>query len=215
MTPLPWRSHETTLSDEELLVLDGCYHGWVTPQQLSESTYRLAFNCRHSHGLVDNELRGCVDRLRNRGLLAIESTLHSTTIRATRYGGSQWEAERRPPWDRFCDVLLGGRTGRPDSRIIACSREPLLPSAVLDALSRHGYWRPAPAGAKLRIRTIKTDRLRLAPWRTSEPLTIAAAACVVFTSVRAVNWRAIRAEDWYWTSLNELHLLNRRRFEKT
>jgi hypothetical protein len=104
--PLPKRTGQTELSDDELLLFDFLFDTWVPFGALVRDAYIVHMNVRYSHRLEDNALRETLERLIASKLVTtwtIKRPQHrSINYSLTAKGGRLWEKERQPDWNRFC-----------------------------------------------------------------------------------------------------------------
>ncbi len=109
MQNLPFRTHETWLTDGQLVLLDGFFH-WqpvgdhiqIPSTVLREKIFGpgFPFDLDYSHGYDDEQLNCHLRWLCEHGVL--EMAGDSASYRLTIPGFELWEAERNPPWERFC-----------------------------------------------------------------------------------------------------------------
>lgn len=108
------RTYATTLTDHELLVLDPLFEHRSMLRNLFQDGFEGNWNLER-HCLKDQEVRTLVGDLVNRGWLTTTNIKSSSgrhddpddaIIALTSLGGSQWELERRPDWNRF--IAWGG-----------------------------------------------------------------------------------------------------------
>jgi hypothetical protein len=98
------RTHTTSLTDDELILLDVMFSGGAPFRMLRQSVFTDQWNCP-PHNLDDCQLGDTLDRFCSTGML--ESDLVSFRdarqmyYYMTPHGGSSWESERTPIWDRY------------------------------------------------------------------------------------------------------------------
>lgn len=98
-----YRTRDTSLTDDELLILDVMFSGGVTAPMLRRSYFVAQWNAE-PHTLDDGALQETLDRLLCNGIIA--QTHHQCRgyhyLRMTQVGGEVWSAERCPIWERYC-----------------------------------------------------------------------------------------------------------------
>lgn len=107
MINLPRRSELTSLSNDELILLDVMFDKSVTFQQLRGRDFGLRWNYQ-SHSLDDEQLRetllrfmalGWIDNSEDKPFKVGDGSDHRFSL--TPVGGHYWELERRPRWNRY------------------------------------------------------------------------------------------------------------------
>lgn len=117
------RTNTTSLSDNELALLDVMFNGNVPLRLLRRETFAAQWN-RSTHGLSDGELCATLDRLCKAGVLRLDSSSSRHVYCMTRKGGRDWERERCPSWNRLtCDRYGEHRSGKPTVSILALSHD--------------------------------------------------------------------------------------------
>lgn len=103
MTTELFRTKETSLSGDELLILDVMFWASVTYPMLRQCNFIAQF-AEQSHGLSDDELKSTLGRLERDGIITTETNSFEghPYISITHHGGSLWSAERCPVWERYC-----------------------------------------------------------------------------------------------------------------
>jgi hypothetical protein len=102
MQELPFRAHNTWLSDEQLFLLDVLFDGGTSFELLRHEHFFEQWNLGYSHNLDDRHL-GCeLQWLCQHGVLAEVSYRGKTVFQMTAAGGELWSQERCPVWDRYC-----------------------------------------------------------------------------------------------------------------
>jgi hypothetical protein len=119
---LPVRTNATSLTNDELLILDFAFTPFCMPvSQLYTEAYSFHMNTRYSHSLSDSMVISTLDSFVKAGLLEREEIeneeqnywtrnnpdveLYSWCLAKT--GGHLWELERRPIWDRYVESSSG------------------------------------------------------------------------------------------------------------
>lgn len=112
---LPFRTGTTSLTDDELVLLDVLFGTWACPAKLlRRRSFLPQWNFGYSHDLDDRQLRATLTELWNRGLLRPELDEKDVYFAMTPTGGELWSQERLPVWERYYDTRFrstqGGRT---------------------------------------------------------------------------------------------------------
>lgn len=108
----PRRTHQTALTDDELVLLDALFDKHVYFEHLQADGFHDTFFLGYTHGLSDDHLQRTLDRwvaeaiLRTyphtEGLRPVSKLWGRTKYALTAAGGRLWELERQPKWDRYC-----------------------------------------------------------------------------------------------------------------
>jgi len=154
MSNLPHRTNATSLSNDELVLLDVVFSGDVSFELLRRDAFHLQWNLGYAHDLSDIELREQLRRLCERHILATEDYPDCTRYSMTPIGGDLWSQERCPVWDRYC--IQRNTTTRHDNTrttVVAVSPE-----------VRDHFLALCP-GVPLRQRTVTIPGNRLLSWR--------------------------------------------------
>ena len=96
-----FRSNSTSLSDNELLILDVIFDGGATPSMLRQQHFVEQWSAP-SHSLSDDELKSTLRRLLKSDVLESRSHSSGRYVAMTPAGGKLWSAERCPVWNRYC-----------------------------------------------------------------------------------------------------------------
>ena len=96
------RTNKTTLSDEELLILDVLFDAGDTFEALLKENYASWHNLPYTHMLETKLLRELIDKLLSNGIIKSYVSNNRLFYALTAAGGKLWEAERTPDWERFC-----------------------------------------------------------------------------------------------------------------
>lgn len=102
MSNLPYRTNATSLSDDELIILDAIFDGGASFELLRRSSFHPQWNLGYAHNLNDEELRCRLRRLCEQSILKTEYDCRRTYYCMTPTGGDLWSQERCPSWDRYC-----------------------------------------------------------------------------------------------------------------
>lgn len=134
-----YRTDATTLSEDELPILDVMFGSSVTCPMLRKSRFASQFNSR-SHSLDDAALGATLSRMRRSGLIQLTGFRFRghRRLAITPKGGETWTAERCPVWDRYCTerypAVIRGRTIMSVSAVSGLIRDDFL-----------WLWPPVPA----------------------------------------------------------------------
>ncbi len=112
------RTHKTSLSDDELLLLDALFDKDLVLGQLKMKNFGVVNNFSRTHHFSDAELKAKLSEWTDAGILRTEMEDFSEVLDSgerrnsgpyyimTEKGGGLWELEREPPWDRYIAVTF-------------------------------------------------------------------------------------------------------------
>jgi hypothetical protein len=100
VTPDRKRTYATSLTDDELILLDCLFNCNAPPGFLRREGFVEMWNFT-PHNLNDDELRETIKRFVSSGMLETERDERGSYLCMTETGGREWEAERLPVWHRF------------------------------------------------------------------------------------------------------------------
>jgi hypothetical protein len=167
MQKLPFRTNNTDLSQNELLLLDILFRGAAQLRSLRREHFRATWNW-HGHNLDDAELNLTIGRLCGRGILDTERAGDTTYVRLTQNGGRFWSLERCPVWERYAtegyDETI---SGKPFVTVIATSAS--IRDDFLALGGPGGTWRLNNS----RVRRFEIRRHALIPWHPFSRLFVA------------------------------------------
>jgi hypothetical protein len=198
------RTRTTSLSDDELTVLDVLFCGAFAPlRSLRRSTFKDQWNCP-SHALDDEELTDTLNRFCEAGVLSSEQFLSEMRgqhpcFGLTAYGGALWEAERTPTWDRYATERYGGcddSLGR--YRVSICALSADIRDDFWMIGSEVGMW----ASDTGRARFAQIPKYHLIPWKDF-PCTYVAVGKVRDCSL-GCDWLLYDARRTWWRNVEEL-----------
>lgn len=204
MQNLPFRTHSTWLSDDDLILLDVVFDRPASFRFLRRKKFHAQFNLGYLHNYNDDELRRRLLELCRRGILQAKISDSRTSFQITAAGGELWSQERCPVWERFCTErykeTINGRT--------------LMSVVVVSPEIRDDFLRIWPlAEARCRVTTI-TD-YGLVPWHPFPALHVGCATYVeqrqwsseesaVYHEVFREHQARLRRERSWWRSVPEL-----------
>jgi hypothetical protein len=202
MAVLPRRSRATALTDDELLLLDFMFEWHVPERMLRRDVYPLHMNVDYCHGLDDHELRKTLQRLSESGLVAESPADDDNTWSLTPLGGKQWELERQPRWDAYCqDLQKWHRSGRRLGIVVSPNRETA--ERFLSVASAAGLWGFRDAAPRYFCIT----RHELIPWREFPAIHVFAARTNSNDDAE-VDWDFYETHRTWWRSVGELDSLS-------
>ena len=194
----PIRSRSSSLTEDELTVIDPLFDSYAPKKALSSRNYASSFNTDYSHNLSDAELDACLERFTKEGLVFGPISTRASTYGLTPAGGSIWEAERRPIWELFCVASEGLESeGMCEVEITAYSHD--VGRAYLSLAEECGVYSDFET-ADLLWRQPTPSRIywkeRPRPWCTA-------------VHVRKNDWRMVDAERFKrdlksWSDINDL-----------
>jgi hypothetical protein len=125
MSDQPYRTGTTSLTSDQLVLLDALFDKNMSPRLLSKDGFLLQFNLGYAHSLEDAALERSIESMCEDGILErFSSHLGIESIRVTRRGGELWSQERCPVWDRYCmDSYRDTLRGRTMMTVVAVSVE--------------------------------------------------------------------------------------------
>lgn len=101
------RRYMTSLTDEELMLLDAMWDGDCALWMLQKDQYQSMTDLPYCHNLEDETLIETLGILATQGLVRDYLYVYAETedkryFGLTPEGGAWWELERKPDWDNFC-----------------------------------------------------------------------------------------------------------------
>lgn len=189
----------TTLTDDELILLDVMFDGfWMRPPLLRRAIFRERWNTAE-HSLSDEELRETLLRWTRSGLLEFGVEGY---VRITAQGGSLWEAERTPVWDRFaCGHSRPLPSGDRVWMILARQRQ----------IAEHYYWWHVTVGLRARVPARRMHRvevrrctwLRWKRFPTWQLFALPVQDRPIDEVLRA-NWQELESHRSWWNTVRDL-----------
>lgn len=155
MNKTRYRSGETSLTNDELLLLDVVFWIDATPAHLRRHGFEARWNSE-PHALDDGSLLATLSQLqRDRVLIQTSQEFRGQKyLSMTKEGGELWSLERRPIWDRYCSerykITTRGRT--------------LMSVAAVNAEIRDDFLDWWPYGSARRRKAVRRDT-GLIKWR--------------------------------------------------
>jgi hypothetical protein len=115
------RQYTSSLTDDDVILLDPMFDSPHRPRAFYRSNYRDLFNTSYCHRLSDGDVDAALRKLCEAGLVRHFDARYGLTPA----GGLLWEAERNPPWSMFCYESEGGKGGDAirDVEVVAVSRD--------------------------------------------------------------------------------------------
>ncbi len=196
----PHRTGITQLTDDELLLFDFMFDKHVEQRHLERDSYAFHMNVRYNHNLDSEHLRESLAHLAAQGLVLATPREGITRYSLTPLGGRQWELERRPRWDDYCEeserTLCSGRTAMTVLSPSRATAETFWDIGVKSRLWKMGdgrrqYWR------------IRNHRL--IPWRDFSAIHVLAARGASYT--HEADWETYEANRIWWRDITELDRL--------
>ena len=208
MTHAKYRSHATSLSDDELLILDVMFRHGVTITMLRRCNFVSQF-AAESHSLDDDALQDTLQRLVQNDVIerSDDQSCGHCYYDMTRRGGELWSAERCPIWERYCTdsypMNIRGRT--------------LVTVKAVSAEIRDDFLRIWPENSA-RCRHALIRDVGLIHWYPFEQLHVGFAAysedrcperpsheeLELWQEKRLHHWRRVEEERTWWRSVAEL-----------
>jgi hypothetical protein len=204
MPALPRRTHETSLTDDELLLFDFMFDVRVPQRALTQDAYPFHMNVRYSHALDDQGLRETLDSLARRGLVVRSVEDSKTLWSLTPLGGEQWERERKPLWHAYCTEFDGTlRSGKSLLMVLSPERA-----------TAENFWN---VGSKTRVwevgneqpRYWRIQNHRLIPWRSFPAIHVLVARGASYADAET-DWEAYEANRTWWRGITELDRLRKK-----
>jgi hypothetical protein len=201
-----FRTGKTSLSDDELLILDAIFDKKVAPIMLQGADFAVFFNCR-PHTLNDRCLADTLERFQREGVIAVcdDSFSSERIVQMTPDGGALWSAERCPDWSRYCIEEYRGQMSK--NRVIMSVQA--VSSDVRDDFVR--LWPMYPARRK---NAVISDR-GLIPWRNFGTVYVGLAlyyesdqtsshSRLARNDHQLAHWKRIEPERTWWRCVSEL-----------
>ena len=120
MTSYLFRTNKTSLTNNQLLILDVIFDGGAKPSMLRQRYFAEQWHAP-SHSLSDEQVNSTIKQWLIDGVLEVHSGEDGRYVTMTQAGGDMWAAERCPIWDRYCTCLL---YTSPSPRDLSTSRMP-------------------------------------------------------------------------------------------
>jgi hypothetical protein len=198
MEPHRRRTHATSLTDDELILLD-CLFGCGAPAQfLRREGFEDMWNFA-SHSLNDDDLRKTIKRFVSCEFLEVRKHADGSFLCMTARGGREWEAERLPVWHRFAGDGGGDFEMEPGkSHVTIRATTPQTLDDFWTIGREIGYF-TEPSG--LIERTTVKDAF-LVPWKCfSEAFFLSA---VLKPRPWHVDWPEFNRRRTWWRTVNEM-----------
>lgn len=195
MKKTPLRTNATQLTDDELILFDILFDGAATLRLLRRESFRQQWNC-DPHNLTDVQLGVTLQQLVTGGLLTTEVHRGNTYFQLTPKGGTLWESERLPTWNRYAIDSYGeGRSGRPNVTIAATTSN-----------ARDEFWTIGRdsgffvhSTGRIRRSTIKNHEL--IPWKTFPRLYVLVAILDAWSG--PLDWEDLESRRTWWRNVHE------------
>jgi hypothetical protein len=197
------RTRRTALTDDELCLLDALFDCTDRARMLGRDAV-LARNLPYTHNLDDDGVELALRRLGQAGLVRLRPADArpdlGPRVELTPSGGTLWEMERGPDWNRFCrDSSMPDRDGAWVLSVIAMDEavgDDFLETAI--ACKLHAADLPQARRRWVRVSLVPWQpERRVVEWRV--PL-----APPDETPPRLVDWAAYEANRTWWRSITEL-----------
>lgn len=110
MKTIPFRTNETKLADNELLLLDVMFNLAVVPPMLRQCNFQHQFKLP-PHSIDDASLKLTLSRFTDDGIIqAIDDWFFRghQYISLTQHGAELWSSERCPVWEQHCSTRQTG-----------------------------------------------------------------------------------------------------------
>jgi hypothetical protein len=196
------RTNATSLSDDELTLLDVMFDCGVPYHMLRQCMFMDYFN-REPHNLDDVQLRNVIDRFCQQGILTSESEVVGNQNRVffqlTGQGGALWESERTPIWEHYAtDQYRGTRSGKTMISILAVSEN------VLDTFWQFGTEVGMWPNQRVRIRRRRLANRPLISWKTFPEIFAGVAILEGRDPLQIVDGTLFDARRSFWRDVLEL-----------
>ncbi len=200
------RTHVTSLIDKELLLLDVLFRaGAIALPLLSDVNFYEQW-LYPRHGMSDTELKDCLNRLVDRGLLSSPGLsehprfLGEACYEITLAGGEAWQSERKADWDRYAMEMYDELpSGRPTVTILATTAETL---ENFWAVARETAFIAYNNGAVKRAVITNTRNSQPIPWKHFPSLHVLVAVLDCWHSHS--DDQAFEEQRQFWRSTGEL-----------
>jgi hypothetical protein len=134
---LPFRTRQTPLTDDDLVILDVVCLYSVLPTMLRKATFNATWAFGYCHSLDNSSLTFALNRLRQTRSIESKRTSGDIRLAATQYGGELWTSERSPDWLRYVQIRFStGPGGR--EQVTAISPGDDTPDMCVDFLAAGG-----------------------------------------------------------------------------
>ena len=186
-----YRTGITSLTDDELILLDVMFAYAVLPPMLRQCNIKPQFNIR-PHSMDDATLKSSLVRFAKEGITQRTGQFLKGReyIKINEFGGEIWCSERSPVWERYCSDRESATIGS-NTIYSVCAVSPKI---------RDDYLRISiPNSARTRTATISDNGIL--PWKTFDRLYVGLAS---FPS----DPDSFELEDFdHWLELRKQHII--------
>ena len=197
------RTNKTSLSNEELLILDVLFDASDTFESLLKENYASLHNLPYTHTLETSLLRELIDKLISNGLITSHSSGPGDRLfyALTEAGGNLWEAERSPAWERYC---VDSATVDENGNWTLSVESPSITTAkaFVDCAKDCSLYRFN--DASLRTRTRMEEKISTIEWRAFPTVCSLSVRTHPLPEVNTVDWNEYESRRTWWRSLMEL-----------
>jgi hypothetical protein len=195
------RTHATSLSDDELILLDVIFDGPAPLRMLRQSMFWDYWN-RQPHNLDDHQLRDTLDLFCEARILVSELFTWRNETRPcyglTPHGGELWESERTPVWDRYAtDRYLCGPESSGRQTMSICALSANIRDDFWQIGGKTGMW-SSDVG---RVRFWQISRHVLIPWKSFPRIFVAIAK---IRECHECDWALYETRRTWWRTVEEL-----------
>lgn len=192
---LPYRTHKTHRSDDELVVFDVLFRHGDELTMLVGDEFDEVHNLQHRHSLDLAALREAVAKNVAAGYLWTDTQDGGMYCYLTAAGGQLWELERDVPWERYCEASYCWSTETDERAFVIRSPSP---DVILAYLGYVPNGETAPA-----LKIVDQAEEPLIYWRRF-PEVYEFRRSSRNPGIAVKHWLKDRPPQTWWTSLNEL-----------
>ena len=195
------RTNKTSLSDEELLILDVLFDARDTFEALLKENYGSWHNLPYTHGLETSLLRELIDKLVRNGTMKSYASRDRLFYGLTESGGKLWEVERAPDWERYC---IESSTVDEDGNWTLSVESPAITTAraFLDCAKDCSLYRFNPDD--LATSTDVDGKISIVEWRVFPAVYSISVQTYPLPEMNTVDWNEYESKRIWWRGLIEL-----------
>lgn len=197
------RTNKTSLSDEELLILDVLFDASDTFESLRKENYGSWHNLPYTHTLEASLLRELIEKLIRNGVIKSHISRPGARLfyALTEAGGKVWEVERAPNWERYCTDNLtvdenGSWTLSVESPSITTAKAFVVGAKECSLYQFND--------ATLRTRTQIERKISTIEWRVFPTIYSLSVRTQPLPEGNIVDWSAYESKRTWWRGLMEL-----------
>jgi hypothetical protein len=203
---IPPRTGATSLSDDELLLMDFLFNCSARIRFLRRQVYRIHMNVRYTHGLDDDALSCTLERNVKAGLFACRSFEGESVYSLTPEGGGMWEAERKPIWPQYVHDYGSRPTPSGVERVRVLSPEMATIESFLAIAEESRYYTDVPQRRRYRA----LSNYQLVPWKAFPTVHVVFIRLPKQSWPPLTNWKQFMESRTWWSHISDLVYLQQK-----